>query len=891
MLSRCRSVINKGHSSCRFLSENLNVEVAQNFPKDTRVVICGGGVMGASVAYHLAKLGWGKDTVLIEQSRVGGGTTWHASGLIGVFKPSLAQVKLTKYSVALYEELEKQGLSTGWKQCGSLNVARTRDRMTIFRRMRAQAVSWHIDCAILTPDQCKEKWPLLNTTDLLGGLWIPGDGVGDPYETCLSIISEAKRMGVQVIENCTLKKIHQTNQKVTGVETDQGSIKCEYFVNCAGFWARGVGQLSEPYVKVPLHAVEHYYLHTKPIPSLDAMLPVLRDQDGYIYLRENKGRLLAGGFEPLAKPAFEDGTIPASSKERQLPEDWDHFHVLLEQLIHRVPSLGNAVLDKLCNGPEAFSPDCKWIVGEAPEIRNYLIAAGMKTVGIAAAGGVGKATAEIIVNGDTDFDMYELEVSRFLGLHNNRKFLRDRVKEVPGLHYGLIYPFHEFQTGRNLRMSPVYPKLREAGAVFGQVMGYERPTWFDPAHVGVDQDAQDWSTPYRMAYTNTFGKPPWFDFVAKEYQACRESVGISDYSSFTKIDLWSKGNEIVDALQFVCSNDVDVPVGSIIHTGMQNRHGGYENDCSLARISENHYMMIAPTIQQTRCKVWLQNHLPPTVTMSDVTSMFTALCIMGPFTRQLLSELTDTDLNPRNFPFFTFKMLDVGLANGIRTMNLTHTGELGYVMYIPNEFALHVYSSLIQAGEKYGITHAGHYATRALRVEKFYAFWGQDLDTTTTPLECGRVWRVKFDKKVDFIGRDALLKQREEGVKRMYLQLILEDHDMETDLWPWGGEPIYRNGKYVGLTTTTGYGFTFKKQVCLGFVEDYDQNGNRQQVTTDFINNGDFQIDVAGIKYSAKANIHSPILPTKHPDKERDAYQATRAKIVDEGAPQIVKAV
>jgi pyruvate dehydrogenase phosphatase regulatory subunit len=266
---------------------------------------------------------------------------------------------------------------------------------------------------------------------------------------------------------------------VSGVETDLGPIDCEYFVNCAGFWARGVGQLSEPYVKVPLHAVEHYYLHTKPIPGLDSMTPVVRDQDGYIYFRENKGRLLAGGFEPVAKPAFEDGRIPASSKERYLPEDWDHFHILLEQLLHRVPHLGSAILDRLCNGPEAFSPDCKWIVGEAPEIRNYLIAAGMKTVGISAAGGVGKLTAEIIVNGETSFDMYELEVSRFLGLHNNRKFLRDRVKEVPGMHYGLCYPFHEFQTGRNLRMSPVYPKLREAGAVFGQVMGYERPTWFD----------------------------------------------------------------------------------------------------------------------------------------------------------------------------------------------------------------------------------------------------------------------------------------------------------------------------------------------------------------------------------------------------------------------------
>ncbi|KAF7265881.1 hypothetical protein GWI33_020628 [Rhynchophorus ferrugineus] len=841
-------------------------------PSHARVVICGGGVMGASVAYHLAKLGWGPHTVLIEQNRVGGGTTWHSSGLIGVFKPSLSQVTLTKFSVGLYKELESQGLATGWKQCGSLNVARTRDRLTVFRRMKAQSEAWKIDCELLTPTQCKDKCPLLNTDDLIGGLWIPGDGVGDPYLTCLSLVSEAKKLGVKIIENCTLQKVTQSGGKISGVDTSLGPVVCEYFVNCGGFWARGIGQLSEPYVKVPLHAVEHYYLHTKPIPGLDPLTPVVRDQDGHIYFRENNGRLLAGGFEPIAKPAFEDGKIPSSVAERQLPEDWDHFHVLLEQLLHRVPTLGTAVLDRLCNGPEAFSPDCKWIVGEAPEVRNYLIAAGMKTVGIAAAGGVGKATAELIINGETDFDM-------------------DRVLEVPGLHYGMNYPFDEFQTGRNLRMSPVYPKLREAGAVFGQVMGYERPTWFDPEHME-EQEAFDWSTPYRIAYTKTFGKPPWFDFAAREYAACREGVGISDYSSFTKIDLWSKGHEVVDALQYVCSNDVDVPVGSIIHTGMQNHRGGYENDCSLARLSENHYMMIAPTIQQTRCKVWLQKHLPPSVAISDVTSMFTALCIMGPFTRTLLSELTDTDLNPKNFPFFTYKMLDIGLANGIRTMNLTHTGELGYVLYIPNEFALHVYSSLINAGEKYGIKHAGYYATRALRVEKFYAFWGQDLDTTTTPLECGRVWRVKFDKTVDFIGRDALIKQREEGVKRMYIQLILDDHDMETDLWPWGGEPIYRDGKQVGMCTTTGYGFTFKKQVCLGFVENIDADGQKQKVSNDFITSGDFEVDIAGIKYHAKANLHSPILPTKYPDIERDVYRATRGKS-DERSDinQVVKSI
>ncbi|KAK4872557.1 hypothetical protein RN001_014586 [Aquatica leii] len=831
--------------------------------------------MGASVAYHVAKLGWGADTVLIDQNRVGGGTTWNSSGLLGVFKTTLPQVKLARTSKDLYKELEAKGLATGWKECGSLNLARTKDRMIVFRRMVAQSVLWNIDCELLTPIQCKERYPLLNVNDLEGGLWIPGDGVGNPYEICLSLINEAKRMGVTVIEHCSIKKVKQVGGKVSGVDTELGSIKCDFFVNCAGFWARGVGYLSDPHVKVPVHAVEHYYLHTKPIPELKSMTPVVRDLDAGTYFREFKGRLLAGGFEPVAKPAFEDGNIPVSAKDRKLPEDWDHFHVLFEQLLHRIPTLKTAVLDHLCNGPEVFSPDCKWIIGEAPEIRNYYVAAGLKTVGITAAGGVGRVTAEMIVHQNTSDDMYELDISRFLGIHNNRKYLRERVKEVPSLHYGLQYPFLEFKTSRNLRMSPIYPKLREAGAVFGQLMGYERPNWFD-RNYDVGQETSDWSVPFRIASTNTFGMPAWLDHVAVEYEACRESVGLSDYSSFTKIDLWSKGTEVVKALEFLCSNGVDIPIGGIIHTGMQNKYGGYENDCSLARVAENHYMMIAPTIQQTRCQAWLQKHLPSSVAMSDVTSMYTALAIMGPLTRSLLSELTDTDLSPTNFPFFTYKLIDVGLANGIRAMNLTHTGELGYVLYIPNEFALHVYSRLVKAGEKYGMRHVGYYATRALRIEKFYAFWGQDLDTRTTPLECGRMWRVKFDK--DFIGKEALLKQKEEGVERMYIQLILDDHDLETDMWAWGGEPIYRNGKHVGMCTTTNYGFTFKKQVCLGFVQNLI-DGVPQKVTNDYVQSGYYEVDIAGIKYSAKVNLHSPSLPTKYPDKEREAYQATRDKM------------
>ncbi|KAI8431221.1 hypothetical protein MSG28_001258 [Choristoneura fumiferana] len=667
-VSRCLSLIGIGS---REISSRLDALDHQEkldgcllqLPKKAKVVICGGGVMGAAVAYHLAKRGWGDQTILIEKEQVGAGSRWHSSGLIGAFKPSLAQVKLTQSSIRLLQELEGKGRVTGWKQCGSLLLARNRDRMTVYRRMKSQSVSWGIPCELVTSQRCQEICPLLNVEDVLGGLWIPGDGVADPHLVCMALMREAVAQGVGVMENCALTSVLSRDDRVHGVETSHGAIECEYFVNCAGFWARQVGQLAKPRVKVPLLPCEHYYLHTNPIENLDPMTPVVRDPDGYIYMRERDGCLLMGGFEPVAKPVNEEEIETAS--QRCVHEDWDHFHVLLQQLLHRAPSLAQAQLHKLCNGLEAFSPDCRWIVGEAPEMFNYHVAAGMKTVGISAAGGVAEATVENLVDGYTKYDMYELDINRFLGLHNNKRFLRDRIKEVPGVHYGLPYPFHEFQTGRNLRMSPIYPTLRDNGAVFGQVMGYERPTWFEP-----------------VAHTRTFGKPHWFDTVQREYWACREAVGIADYSSFTKIDLQDSETALQDRLQvsgsycrtqkrpykidlqvggschktqkwpyntrvdlqYLCSNDVDVKVGGIIHTGMQNERGGY--------------MMIAPTIQQTRCKVWIKRHMPRdgSVTLTDVTPMYTAICVMGPFTRNLMSELTDTDLSPSNFPFFTFKV-------------------------------------------------------------------------------------------------------------------------------------------------------------------------------------------------------------------------------------------
>uniref|UniRef100_A0A1B0C9I4 Putative dimethylglycine dehydrogenase n=1 Tax=Lutzomyia longipalpis TaxID=7200 RepID=A0A1B0C9I4_LUTLO len=848
---------------------------SDTLPQSADVVVYGASITGAAVAYNLAKAGMGGQVVLLDQDTLTDGRAWlETSGLVGAFKPTLTQVKIVQKSIQLFQELTDKGLPTGWRQCGSLNLARTRDRMTVFRRMKSQSTGWGIECSILTPEQCKKIFPLLEVSDILGGLWIPKDGVADTTLLCQSLLREAQKMGVTIVEKCAIKHIAQAEGRGQAIETSLGTIYGTYFVNCATLHARDIGLLSDPIVKVPLHAAEHYFLHTKPVEGLSADAPVIRDLDGRIFFRENEGRILAGGYEQNAKPAFEDGAIPANAASMQLPVDWDHFHVLLEELIKRVPCLEEAVLERLSNVPEVFSPDGKWIVGESPEIQNYLVATGSQSV---ASAGLSYAIADIITQGYSSVDIHELDISRFLGLHNNRKFLRERVREVPGLHYAIPYPFQELDTGRTLRMSPIFPAFKEAGGVFGQTMGYERPSWFDQKHCLDDNGVPK----YRVAATRTFGKPPWFNFASEEYNACREKIGLCDYSSFTKVDLWSKGREIVDLLQHLCSNDVDVPVGTIIHTGMQTKQGGYENDCSLARIGPSHYFMIAPTIQQTRCKAWIERHMPPggQISLSDVTSMYTAICIMGPFSRIMLSELTDTDLAPKNFPFFTYRELDVGLANGIRAFNLTHTGELGFVLYIPNEFALHVYTRLLEAGEKYGIRHCGYYAMRALRVEKFFAFWGQDLDTFTTPLECGRMWRVKFDKPFHFIGRDALMKQRDEGVTRLYVQLLLNDHDSEVDMWPMGGEPIFRNGDFCGQITTASYGFTFKRQVCLGFVQNLHPETNEpEKVTNEYVLSGDYEIEIAGIRFGAKVNLHSPNLPTKYPDQEREAYKATRDK-------------
>jgi len=840
-------------------------------PSHARVVIAGAGVVGSSVAYHLALRGW-TDVVLLDQGQISCGTTHHSVGLLGILKPTLTESRIAQKSIDLYNQLDAQGYHCGLKHCGSVQLASTDDRMIVFKRLVDNARAHGIDCTLLSPREVEKVHPLFSdgsvrVNDLKGGIWIPGDHVGTAPDICNALARAARDKGVRVFENCRLNRVNTTltsndQPRVSSVDTSRGNITCEYFVNCGGIWGRELGKKSDPKVKVPLQACEHYYLVTKPI-GIDPMLPVIRDPDGYVYVREWRGGLMVGGFEPVAKPAFPDD-IPDKFEFQLLPNDWDHFHLLLEQMLHRLPCLADAEVKQLVNGPESFTPDGKYILGESPEIINYFVAAGMHSTGITGAGGCGEVMADWIIDGAPASDLWSFDVQRFVGLHNNRMFLSERVKETLGLSYAIRYPDLQFESSRELlRTSPLYTRLEVEGARFGEVWGFERALFFDRSEV---EEGYDVMAPPAKP---TFGMPHWFDMVKEEYRNCRQGVSLIDMSSFTKVELKSRGREVVDYLQYMCSNNVDAPNGTVIHTGMQNERGGYENDCSVVRLAENHFFIIAPTTLQTRMMAWLNRHKPSdgSVVISDVTSMYTALNVIGPKAHELLQEVTDMPLDRKNFSSMTAKEINVAYASGIKALRLTHTGEDGWVLYIPSEFSLHVYDRLMTHGQNYGIRNGGYYALRSLRIEKFFLYWGQDIDSGSTPYECGREHRVKFNK--DFIGKQALLKQKEIGVQKKFLQLILKDHDKYSDPWPFKGEPIFRNGKFAGVVTSGAFGYSLDSQVLMGYVMDIDPATGEKRFMKDnsFVNGKDanWEVQIAGKKFQAKASTYPIALPPAAP--------------------------
>ncbi len=807
--------------------------MAAPIPAHARAVIVGGGIVGCSVAYHLTKLGW-RDIVLLERRDLSCGTTWHAAGLVGQLRSSHNLTRLASYGAVLYEQLEAEtGQATGFRRSGSISVARTKERMIELKRGASMAKCFGVDVELISPAEAGRLWPLMRTDDLAGAVWIPRDGRTNPIDTTLALAKGARNGGATIIENVAVTGIHRQNGAATGVGTDRGDIACDVVVNCAGMWGREVGRLAG--VNVPLHASEHFYIVTEPMPGVTRELPVLRDTDGYIYVREEVGGLLMGGFEPVAKPWGMDG-FPKDFAFSLLPEDWEHFRVLMEQAIVRIPALETAPVRRHVNGPESFTPDNRYMLGEAPELRNFFVAAGFNSVGIASAAGAGKALAEWIVGGEPSMDLWDVDIRRFMPFQGNAAYLRERTTEVVGLLYAMHWPFRQPASARGVRRSAVHDRLAARGAVFGVVAGWERANWFTTDGV-------------EPRYVYTYGRQNWFPCAGAEHRAVREAVGLFDQSSLAKFRV--EGPDATAVLQRLCANDVDVAPGRIVYTQMLNARGGIECDLTVTRLAEDAYLGVTIAAAATHDAHWIRRGIGAArVTLSDVTSAFTVLGVMGPRSRELLARVTGADLSQAAFPFGTAREIEIGYAM-VRATRITYVGELGWELYVPAEFAMNVYEATVAAGEQFGLRHAGYHAMDSLRMEKGYRSWGHDIGGEDTPLEAGLGFAVAF-KKEGFVGREVLLRQRDKPLARRLVMFTLA----ESEPLLLGDEPIYRDGVLVGRITSGAYGHTLGRSVGMGYVTHADG------VDAGFVRAGRWELEIAMERVPAAAHLEPPYDPT-----------------------------
>jgi glycine cleavage system aminomethyltransferase T/glycine/D-amino acid oxidase-like deaminating enzyme len=808
-----------------------------DLPVRARVVIIGGGVIGASVAYHLAGLGW-TDVLLLEQGQLSCGTTWHAAGLVGQLRASEAGTRLVQYSTRLYQRLEAEtGQATGFRRCGGLTVARTADRMTALRRTDATAQAYGIECELLTPARAAERYPLLRTDDLAGAIWLPGDGRADPVDLTAALARGARQRGVTITERTRVTGVTSSGGRVTGVSTDRGDVEAEVVVNCAGQWAKAVGALAG--VTVPLHSAEHFYVVTEQIDGMHPDLPVLRDPDGWTYFKEEVGGLVVGGFEPQAKPWVAPEDLPHPFEFQLLAEDWDHFSVLMDSAVNRLPVLAETGIRKFYNGPESFTPDNQFILGEAPELAGFFVAAGFNSVGIASAGGAGLALAQWIVDGQPDADLTTVDIRRFAPFNGNSRWLRDRVSEVLGLHYAVPWPNRELETARPFRRSPVYPQLADARASFGSKMGWERANFFAPPG---EEPVIEYS----------WGQQNWQPWSSAEQLATRQRVAVFDQTSFSKYLV--AGPDAQAALQWLCTNDVAVPPGRTVYTGMLNDRGTYESDITVTRLSDTEFLLVASAATTERDADHIRRQVPAgsRVTLTDVTSAYAVYGVMGPASRPLLSQLTRAGLDNDTFPFGSSAVIGLGYAT-VRATRITYVGELGWELYVPAEFAAGVYEDLMAAGAALGVANAGYYAIESLRLEKGYRAFGRELTPDYNPAEAGLLFACKLSGSIGFLGREAVERARAAGPARRLVSLVLDDPAAML----WGGELVVRNGVAAGQLTSGAYGATLGAAVGLGYVRD--PAGGR--VTAEFIRTGSYQVNVGGQLIPATVHLRPPYDP------------------------------
>ena len=802
--------------------------MSNSLPTHAQVVIIGGGIVGCSVAYHLTKLGW-KDVVLLERKTLTCGTTWHAAGLVAQLRATHNMTVLAKYTAELYRGLEEEtGQATGFRQAGSLTIASTAERFEELKRSASMGRCFDVEVNVLTSAEALSMWPLINAEDVVGAIHIPKDGMCNPIDTTTALAKGARMGGASVIENTRVTAVHHDNGRVTGVATDKGDITAEYVVNCGGMWAREIGLMCG--VNVPLHAAEHFYIVTEPMEGMTNDLPVMRDLNGHAYFKADAGKLLLGCFEPNAKPWGMDG-IPEDFSFDTLPEDWDHFMPVLEKAIHRLPALEEAGIQLFFCGPESFTPDDRYLLGEAPELKNFFVAAGFNSVGIQSGGGVGKVLASWIVDGVPPMDLWDVDIRRMAPFQGNSHYLHDRTIEALGLLYDMHWPFRQFESARGIKRSPLHDRLLARGACFGENTGWERPNWY--AREGMEPK-----------YEYSFGRQNWFNCNAAEHRAVREQVALFDQTSFAKFLVQGRDAETV--LNRICANDVSVPADRIVYTQWLNERGGIEADLTVTRLEENKFMVVTAFATEYRDFNWLQKNIGSDehAIATNVTSGYAVISIMGPRSRELLSGLTSADLSSQVFPFGTSREIELGYAL-VRASRITFVGELGWELYIPTEFAVAVYDLIVERGASFGLTHAGYHTLNSCRMEKAYRHWGHDITEEDTPLEAGLGFAVKFDKPGGFIGREALLKKEEDGLKRRLLTFALEDPQPLL----YHEEPIFRDGVLVGSTTSGMFGHTIGSSIALGYVS------HEGGVDKDFVETGRFEIEVAAERIPARASL------------------------------------
>ncbi len=796
-------------------------------PKEASIVIIGGGISGCSLAYHLSKLGW-KDIVLLERKKLTSGTTWHAAGLIGQLRQNINMTKLAKYSVDLYSKLEKEtGISTGMKHNGSLTIALTEHRKEEILRQASMARAFDVKVRQISKDEILDYYPLLNIDDVVSAVHLPNDGQCDPANIAMALAKGAKDNGVKVFEDTNVLGLNSNNGRVCGVfwenKNEKGSIKSENVANCSGMWARDFANKEN--LTVPLHACEHFYVLTEPIENL-GNLPVLRVPDEYTYYKEDAGKLLIGAFEPKSKP-WPTNKIPNDFCFDQLPDDFEHFEPVLEMALKRLPVLNKYGIQTYFNGPESFTPDDKYYLGEVPNLKGFWVAAGYNSIGIVSSGGAGMALSHWINDGYPPFDLWDVDIRRAQPFQRNKLYLKDRVTETLGLLYADHFPNRQFETARNIRKSPIHHLLESEGAVFGEMAGWERANWF----AFKNQERK---------YIYDWDKQNWFENHKQEHQSIRENIGLIDMSSFGKIRI--EGKDACKFLQYLCSNNINVKDGKIVYTQMLNGAGGIESDLTVTRIEKNIFLLIVPTATLQRDLFWINKHKTKyNVTITDITPSEAVFLVMGPNSRKFLQSISPNDLSNDNHPFGFAKNIELGYGYA-RAHRISYVGELGWELYISTEQSCHIYEFIRKEGEKYNLKLCGLHSLDSCRIEKAYRHFGHDITDEDHVLEAGLGFAVDTGK--DFIGKKAVQKKLEFGLNKSLFQFQL----LDPSFMLFHNEPILRNGEIVSYITSGNFGHSLGSAIGLGYVPCKNEN------ISDVLNS-DFEIEISGNRIKCKVSL------------------------------------